>query len=226
MKVWHISDTHGFHDQLVIPENIDLIIHSGDCSNYRDPIKNEPEVWKFIEWYTKIPVPLKIYVPGNHDTSIANFMVKESDFTNKNIIFLNGTDIILNDIKFTGIPQTPLFGDWAFMVARNKIYRVWDQIPDDTDVLISHGPPKSILDLTEDRNGKLEQVGCSALFKKIQKLENLKYILFGHIHDCKETINFGLRYYNGRMYSNASSVMDGRFENGIVNKGNLIEIIK
>ena len=33
MKIWHISDTHTFHGLLDIPENIDMVIHSGDATN-------------------------------------------------------------------------------------------------------------------------------------------------------------------------------------------------
>ena len=44
MKIWHISDTHTYHELLEIPKGIDMVIHSGDCSNPRDPYTNEPEV--------------------------------------------------------------------------------------------------------------------------------------------------------------------------------------
>ena len=45
-RIWHISDTHSYHDLLEIPKDIDIVIHSGDCSNVRDPYNNEPEVRK------------------------------------------------------------------------------------------------------------------------------------------------------------------------------------
>jgi hypothetical protein len=43
---------------------------------------------------------------------------------------------------------------------------VWDKIPADTDVLITHGPPYGILDLTYDD----EKVGCEELMKVILKI--------------------------------------------------------
>ena len=85
MKIWHISDTHGFHNQLVIPKGIDLVIHTGDCSNYKDPFPNENEVRKFIDWYEQVPIPNKIFIPGNHDTSIERGLVKASDFISRGI---------------------------------------------------------------------------------------------------------------------------------------------
>ena len=29
IKLWHISDTHGYHDLLIVPKGIDWVIHSG-----------------------------------------------------------------------------------------------------------------------------------------------------------------------------------------------------
>ena len=69
MKLLHISDTHGFHEMYPMERfnDIDVVVHSGDCSNYRDPYRNEPEVRAFIAWYRDVPVKDKIYVAGNHD---------------------------------------------------------------------------------------------------------------------------------------------------------------
>ena len=67
MRIWHISDTHGFEHLLNIPDNIDIIIHSGDCSNNINPYLNENEVRQFIDWYKEVPVKYKIYVAGNHE---------------------------------------------------------------------------------------------------------------------------------------------------------------
>ena len=130
MKIWHISDTHGYHEQLIMPENIDLVIHTGDCSNHRDPFLNEPEVWKFVDWYEKLPIPNKIFIPGNHDTSIERGLVKASDFISRGIHLLNHDWIDMNGIKIFGSPFTPTFGNWAFMKSRETINRVWEQIPE------------------------------------------------------------------------------------------------
>jgi 3',5'-cyclic AMP phosphodiesterase CpdA len=37
MRIWHISDTHTYHNLLEVPTDIDMVIFSGDCSNPRDP---------------------------------------------------------------------------------------------------------------------------------------------------------------------------------------------
>ena len=75
MKIWHISDTHTYHRLLEVPTDIDMVIFSGDCSNPRDPYPNEVEVRGFIDWYRSLKIQYKIFVAGNHDTSIENKFV-------------------------------------------------------------------------------------------------------------------------------------------------------
>lgn len=224
MRIWHISDTHGYHDLLTVPEGIDLIIHTGDCSNNKEASLNESEVFNFIDWFKALP-GLKLFVPGNHDTSIERGLVRDSDFLNANIMMLNHSDVVLDGIKFFGSPYTPSFGNgWAYNIKREKLNRYWDQIPEDTNVLLTHGPPKGILDLTENRDYSLEQCGDGALYKKIQKLPNLTHNLFGHIHSFKSCINHGIRFVNNITYSNACILEDGGFVRGPINNGNEIII--
>ena len=52
MKIWHISDTHDYHDLLKIPDGIDMVIHSGDCSNPRDPYKSKFKKYDFSDFKT------------------------------------------------------------------------------------------------------------------------------------------------------------------------------
>jgi len=67
MKLWHISDTHGYHELLAIPEDIDIIIHSGDFSNRFDVYKNEQEALNFLHWYGNLKIKHKVLIAGNHD---------------------------------------------------------------------------------------------------------------------------------------------------------------
>lgn len=228
MKILHISDTHGFHGTFPDSrfEGIDVVIHSGDCSNYRDPYRNNNEVLDFIEWYKSIPVKHKIYVAGNHDTSIEKRMITPGHFAEAGIIYLENEEIVIDGIKFWGSPYTPTFGDWAFMKAREKINRVWDEIPKDTDVLIVHGPPKGIRDLSFDRQHNLEMCGCSALTKKCFKMPQLKLVCFGHIHDMDDVHNQGITtmHKTPTIFSNAACVHDGRFDKGLTSFGNILNI--
>lgn len=231
MNILHISDTHGFHG--IFPdsrfEQIDVVVHSGDCSNWRDPYRNEQEVRNFIEWYKKVPVKHKIYVAGNHDISIERRMVTPADFAAAGIVYLENSATIIDGIKFYGSPITPTFGEWSFMKARGKMHQVWQAVPEDTDVLIVHGPPQGIRDLSYDVSGNLEMCGDLSLMKRCIALkDSLKLVAFGHIHNMRgvET-NQGTSVYASTpntVYSNAACVYDGRFDWGLVSHGNIIQL--
>jgi Icc-related predicted phosphoesterase len=226
MKIWHISDTHGYHDLLTIPKDIDLVIHSGDCSNHRDPYNNEPEVRNFINWYKSLPIKYKIYVAGNHDSSIEKGLVKAKDFDDYNIMYLEDDYVHVEGFKIHGSPITPNFGNWSFMKSRDKLDKHWQRsIEDDVDILVVHGPPKGILDVSEDRDHKLENCGCRALKRHILERIKPKLMLFGHIHNNDETINAGtlkLSAYD-TIFSNGSVVTDRRFGK-LSSNGNILEL--
>ena len=194
-------------------------------TNYRDPIRNEKEFFDFVNWYAQVLVKNRIYIPGNHDSWIATFERQaKREFEDRGIIYLNKKEITIDGIKLYGDGISPTFGNWVFMADRSKMHKHWDLIPEDVNVLLTHTPPKGILDLSENRNGGIEMCGCSALFKKVRKLDNIKLHAFGHIHNGHGIINTGIRIMDDVIYSNATAVTDGKFEDGITFNGNLIQI--
>lgn len=228
MKILHISDTHGMHDYFPKDtfKGIDMVIHSGDCSNSRDLKTSIIEITEFLEWYQKIDVKYKIFVAGNHDTAIARKRIEYSDMIMRDIIYLENESIEIEGIKIWGSPITPTFGDWSFMKARDKTHEVWKEIPDDTDVIVVHGPPKGVRDLTYDRQNNMEFCGDLALTKRVMAIKP-KLVLFGHIHNFKDIENQGIsRYhrYPNTVFSNASCVEDGRFDYGLTSFGNKFEL--
>jgi Icc-related predicted phosphoesterase len=226
MKIWHISDTHTYHDLLTIPTGIDMVIFSGDCSNPRDPYTNEPEVRKFIDWFGSLPIKHKVFVAGNHDTSIEKGLVTKDDFDSNCIHYLENDHITIEGVKIFGSPYTPTFGyGWAFNKARNKLDRIWASIIDtDSDIIVVHGPPKGMLDLGVDRNHKMEFCGCKSLWNVVKSI-NPKLMLFGHIHNCSDAINAGTRTVDGlkTIFSNGSVVTDGKFGK-LSSNGNILKI--
>jgi len=226
MKIWHISDTHTFHDLLEVPQGVDMVIHSGDCSNPRDPYNNEPEVRKFIDWFSSLDIKYKVYVAGNHDTSIERGLVTKDDFDQNGIYYLENTSIEIEGLKIFGSPHTPLFGNWAFMKARHKLDRVWNNaIPDDSDIVVVHGPPMGVLDLSYNRNGRLERCGDKSLMNKL-KMVKPKFMMFGHIHNNEDIVNTGTRKVYGldTTFSNGSVVTDRKFGK-VTSNGNIFELV-
>jgi Icc-related predicted phosphoesterase len=225
MKIWHISDTHTYHDLLTIPKGIDLVIHSGDCSNPRDPYNNEPEVRDFIDWYKELPIKNKIYVAGNHDTSIEKRLVTKKDFEDNGIVYLENEYVTIDGIKIFGSPHTPQFGQWAFMKDRTKLERFWRlAIHEPCDIIVVHGPPKGCLDKSYDRVNNMESCGDKSLLNLVLDMQPA-YMLFGHIHNCKDIINAGILKLSAcdTWFSNGSVLTDGKFGK-LTSNGNILEI--
>ena len=225
MKIWHISDTHTYHGLLKVPEGIDMVIHSGDATNPRDPYASEQEMLNFISWFGSLPIKHKVFVAGNHDLCIERNLVTKIDFMKNGIVYLENDYTEVEGLKIWGSPFTPTFGEgWAFNKRRDKLHDVWKQIPDDTDIVVVHGPPKGILDLAYHQLNCLEFCGDEALRKRMYLL-NPKLCLFGHIHNGEDIINAGTMKLSigDTIYSNGSVVTDGKFGK-LSSHGNKFEI--
>jgi len=226
MRLLHIGDSHGYHRLLTIPKDIDIIVHSGDFSNYHDVYKNEPEAKDFIQWFGNLDVEYKILIAGNHDSLAFHWNTQFRNLcTAFGIIYLENEECYIEGIKFWGSPNTPTFGDWYFMKSRDKMDKHWSNVPDDIDVFICHGPCKGILDLSYGRDNNIEFCGDRALRNHILNRIKPKLFLSGHIHNCGDIINQGTLQLSGypTIFSNGSVVTDGKF--GILSsQGNIFEI--
>lgn len=214
MKIHHISDTHGYHGLIQIDTSCDMIIHSGDFSNFYDVYKNEQEALNFLHWYGNLNIKYKILIAGNHDAYAFKVSKKFREWCKHyNIIYLENEYITIEGIKIFGSPITPTFGNWYFQKSRNKMDKLWSKIDEDTDIIIVHGPPKNILDLSENRNHVLENYGCNSLKKHILHRIKPKFCLFGHIHNVQNIINAGILKLSAydTIFSNGSVVTDGKF---------------
>jgi Icc-related predicted phosphoesterase len=176
MKFICISDTHGQHHQLNIPQG-DVLIHAGDVSSRG----KEKEIVDFLSWFEHQKFEHKIFIAGNHDF----YFEKNSNETiqqilPKGVTYLNDTSTIINGIKIWGSPITPFFYNWAFNRHRGEeIKKHWDLIPNDIDILITHGPVFKTL----DKNVEGDYVGCKDLLGKVQEVKPKVHVC-GHIHEA------------------------------------------
>ncbi len=190
MKIVTISDTHNKHESIDIPKS-DIILFTGDCSGRG----NYGEVKRFCQWYGSLKSAFKVMVCGNHDWGFQKDPRRfERLCKDNNIIYLNDTSTVIMGVKIHGSPVTPKFCNWAFnrsttisdsmdlnsqRLGHSYIGNHWDLIPKDTDILLTHGPPEGVFDVT-DRG---DTAGCPVLMKKIKNDLNLKIHVFGHIHE-------------------------------------------
>ncbi len=222
MKIHLISDSHMQHESLVIPKDIETIIHSGDSTNYREPIPNQKEFDLFIKWYSDLPIKNKILIAGNHDAWSMKKYNKDK-VKDLGIVYLEHEYYQLDDLLLFGSPMTPNFGNWYHMADRSKLDRYWQVLNPGIDILITHGPPKCILDLSHDRDGVLEYCGDAALLRHVLK-NKPKYHTCGHIHNSDGCFNQGVRILEDTTFINASCVTDGKIGQGVSSHGITINI--
>lgn len=238
MRTWFISDTHNKHMYLDIPYDVDMVVHAGDMSSAKEPSMNNNEVRDFLEWYKSlVHIKHKVLVGGNHDTSIEKGLVTRGDI-HESITYLEHEFVEIEGIKIFGSPFTPNFGhDWAFNVPRGRLKPYWDEIPNGLDILITHGPPKGILDLTQydtraGADGKsFFQCGCKELLEAIVE-KKPRYHVFGHIHPEENCPNGGLlkvhhsdtTFINAAVCNFGRSVLEGTKIKDIHNNGFILEV--
>ncbi len=179
MRIVSISDTHSLIPLYNIPEG-DILIHCGDLTN----VGSIFEFVRFIKWFNSFNHPYKICIAGNHDIGLEKQrQLSEQMFKESGIIYLRDSSIEIGKLKFYGSPWTPKFFNWAFMLCNDEVSKITrDNIPDDVNVLVTHGPPHGILDFIKSKTNK-NHLGCKFLLERILNLNNLKLHLFGHIHD-------------------------------------------
>jgi Icc-related predicted phosphoesterase len=220
MNILSISDTHNFHRELhpLLFEGVDMVIHAGDFSNHKIPSMNVSESEDFLEWYDSLHVKYKVLICGNHDTSIEAKLVNPRDY--KNITYLEHESVNIEGINIFGSPYTKEFNNWAFNVRPDRLNLYWEQIPESTDILVVHGPPKGILDLSYSPSNVLERCGDKALYRHIQRVLP-KQVIFGHIHNNADCYNSGFfkDSSNNVMYRNVTCVTDRKFDLGLTSKG-------
>ena len=220
INIWHISDTHSNHEELIIPNNIDLLIHSGDSTNYRD-YRNCAEAECFFNWLSNLEIKNKILIAGNHDFSL---LYKFYDLSKYNFTYLENSLLELKNNIVFGYPYTPKFHDWFFMLNNKQLQKFSENIPD-CDILISHGPPKYILDSVLSNKNLYEHCGDIFLYEKVKQIKP-KLHLFGHIHSTKD-INYypennGIFFDGKTYYINSACCNDYNIKN-ISNHGHIIK---
>lgn len=184
MKIVHISDTHMRHKSMVLPDG-DVLVHSGDATH----VGSHSQMTDFSEWFNALEYEHKIIIPGNHELVTDRFDIFDAYF-DLDVHVLVNREVVINGIKFYGQPYTPAFGEWGWMYPRNgdEARKIWAEVPDDTDVVVCHGPPLMYGDVTFDyvawqRTRKVQHVhaGCNVQLKRLQQVKP-SLVLCGHIH--------------------------------------------
>ena len=208
MRITHISDTHNKHNQLngKLPGG-DILIHSGDVTSIgrKSEVERFIKWFNGIDNYTH-----KIFIAGNHDLTFdreilyrdkAAYFDVHTNWTdevaegkpdwlknlldielNPNVYYLENNFIEIDQIKIWGSPISPSFGyGWAFNKDRgSEINHIWNGIPMDTDIVITHSPIYGYCDRASNTN---QNVGCEQLYHRLQEVKPHLHFA-GHIHEA------------------------------------------
>jgi predicted phosphodiesterase len=175
-----MSDTHEQHKKVDVPHG-DLLIHAGDFTYFN---RSPSVVRDFNEWLHARPHRYKVLVPGNHE-----FGAVSSEWRDQ----ITGAVVLINEgIELAGLKI------WGSSIPPNE--RVYDRIPDGTDVLITHGPPWGILDRGAGPDGPQ---GCPRLLAAVRRIKPRIHV-FGHVHE-----GYGQMRSAGTMFVNAALAEPG-----------------
>ena len=206
MTIAHISDTHN-GDYLATTPPAQVLIHSGDFIH--DGTKEEID--KFLGWFEKLPHPYKIIVCGNHERGLdkigypglQKLLRCDAESNAKRggssqWFLLEDQAVVIEGVKFYGSPWNNSSMAWGMSSSHRA--KKWEEIPQDTDVLITHIPPIGIFDLAWTKKDVAEagkkcalcdgnvhpqnyaHWGCAPLREKVKALR-VPLHLYGHVHD-------------------------------------------
>jgi len=155
-----------------------------------------------LAWIDGLPHKHKLVIAGNHDFFFderyhdgfyfRNWRIKRPITVAEvlaeapAVTYLQDSSATIDGVKFYGSPWQPNYYDWAFQFPANDggvaAKQHWEKIPTDTNILITHGPPRGILD-AERTHGR--NVGDPQLRAAVEELMvfNLRAHIFGHIHE-------------------------------------------
>ena len=151
----------------------DLLIHAGDFTNVS---KSQVEIADFNTWLGDLPYRHRIVIPGNHEFFLEADPSKRSLLSNATVLI--NEPLQIEGLRIWGSPVTPLYGGAFGMSSGADRKGLYAEIPDDIDILITHGPPFGLLDVAPNSTS---HAGCRELLVAVMRVKPRLHV-FGHIH--------------------------------------------
>lgn len=223
-----ISDTHNASPggAFQLPKG-DVLIHAGDLTNQG----SYSELQKTIKWLDEADFEKKIIVAGNHDITLdADFYRQYGLYfhnqepqdpakcqrliESSSVLWLKHESAVINlnspsgprtIFKVFGSPFSPAKGNWAFGYGLEEARQIWDRIPLDSDITVTHTPPKYHCDEANNRRSE----GCEALREALWRIRP-RLAICGHIHEGRgaERIRWDLGASNIKFKENGVEQWD------------------
>lgn len=178
MKVVVTADFHGHLPPDGEVLQCDLLILAGDVLP-----RKASDLDEFEDWLRRQPATAIVGVAGNEDFLAEDEpdAIKEMPWT-----YLRDEavelDVAGEKVKVFGSPRSARFNNSSVLTgADDDLTAVWEKIPDDTEILITHGPAYGLLDTVKTG----QSVGSMSLRRRLEQgLDDLRLHAFGHIHEC------------------------------------------
>jgi Icc-related predicted phosphoesterase len=173
MKLLLFSDIHsdftGASRLVELSLKADVVVGAGDYCLARRGLD------EIIAALSAIPKPT-VLVPGNAE-SYEEMAQTCRSWPNAHV--LHGNQTTIDGVAFCGIgggiPITP-FGSWSYDFSEGQARKLLQDLPSG-GVLISHSPPKGVLDMSSDGRS----LGSEAV-REVIGIKKPKLVVCGHIH--------------------------------------------
>ena len=224
------SDPHG--NLPPITEPFDLMLIGGDICPAHDHYYWYQRGWlstEFVKWVRELPFKDKsskvVFIGGNHDMYLDHEPnPNKGDFSSiytdiikpcgGRLVYLEDDEYVfkkeaeggkIESLKIYGTPWCKIFGEWWFMRPDDKLKIIYDAIPDDLDILLTHDAP-DIQGCGKITMGPWagENAGNKVLADAVRKKEP-KYCFFGHIHSASHTLT---KVYRKNTHIRCVSLLD------------------
>lgn len=204
IKIVIISDTHTHHRNLTLPDG-DILIHCGDFSNHPT---SRHDYLDFNLWLGKQQFKHRLVVAGNHEVGMPTDPQAFKSLI-PNAICLFDEAVNIEGITIYGSQGIPSRSFWyrAKYGAYNNPIEKWAAIPLNIDILITHTPPRYVLDYGKHKRGYWHE-GDVVLLTRVLEIKP-KIHCYGHNHDqpgvmkfCSGDTNSSIYFINAAMAKN------------------------
>lgn len=201
MKICCLSDIHG----TLLPvedyfEPCELVCICGDIvplniqGNHR-----KSRSWlinQFRPWCESLPCDKVIFIAGNHDSCMHNVDFMYTQFPkDKKVTYLFHESYVYTsrsgkEYSIFGTPYCKLFGNWAFMEMDETLDKLYQDIPENLDILLTHDQPFGYSDILLDNVvwNTSEHIGNKPLVKAIL-VKQPRLQVNGHLHSCSHSLD-------------------------------------
>ena len=202
-----IAASSDFHGNLPeVTEPFDLMLLGGDLEPAHNHNWAYQRRWykeEFLPWVQELPFKdvwsKVIFIAGNHSVYLAkeghSFRVKELEIdSGGRLVYLHNEwynfDYLDEDkikvLTIFGTPYCKIFGNWWNMLNDDILKEKYSEIPNNTDILLSHDCPYGVCDMCfgwKDWGRTPEHIGNKVLRDAILD-KSPKIALVGHLHSA------------------------------------------